>query len=200
MRLLHHITVHLQTLPQLQTGDPMAPGLIHLAATPVRPELLRPEGAGLRRAGTHLEARSEAPQAMHRPSTDGFKQGCKRVAQEATTGHHRQARGLVDHQQVAVVVDRFPLIGNRLLQPGWTAPTETFSTMQCSILFKKCSVPIELTSRDPLLPHHSIGMAVAIRQPIGDQQAGVSPRHLVAVSAAVVERGRLQVTRRCSKA
>ena len=204
MRPFHHITAHRQALPQLQPRHPLAPGLIHLAATAVGPELLRPEGTGLRRAGTHLQTGGEPPQAVHRPGTGGFKQGRERVAQEATTGHHRQTGRLVDHQQVAVVVDRLPLIGDRLLQPGRTPPTEGLTALQGSINGQQRSVPIQLTGGDPLLPQHSIRVAVAIRQPFAHQDAGSGPRHPVAVGPTVVERRlaptSLQVTRRCSRA
>tara|TARA_B100000927_G_scaffold45516_1_gene32960 strand:- start:2804 stop:2974 length:171 start_codon:yes stop_codon:yes gene_type:complete len=55
------------------------------------------------------------------------------MAKKATTWHHRQSRGLVNHQEIAVVMDHIPLIGDGFLLPWGAMPTEAFPTQQLRV-------------------------------------------------------------------
>ena len=143
-----------------------APACWHVRATSrALPQQGAQPGTTGAAAGTHQQAAGEAPQAMHRPGTgpEPLQLGQQRVLEQATGGQHRQAAGLVEHQQVAVVEQRGALGQHRHggLLPGGPMPLQPIADTERPIGPELLAVPPDLAGHQPLAPHRPIRVAVA---------------------------------------
>ncbi len=206
-----------EALPLRQgRGQRLGEGAVDLAAAAGGariPQQRTEPGPGGRAAGADQQTGGVAAEAVHRPGHPGgipvmavLQQSEQGVLREAAGGQHRQAAGLVDHVQIAVVEANAPGTRHGGLLPGGPMPDEPISGLQRPIGPELAAVPVELAGGKALPPHRRAGVAVAIgqeghhprRRAEALQVGGGDP---VAVGAAAVAGCRQpHSTRPCSRA
>jgi hypothetical protein len=111
------------------------------------------------------------------------------VLQKSTAGHYWQSGGLIDDQQVAVIKDRLPLVGDGGLKPRRPLPEQLIAPLQHLLGLKGCAIQLAFTGLQPLRPGGPIGVLPALHQQLKGSLASFGWLHPMAVGPALVQRG-----------